>query len=225
MGNERCKYNNDDCSDFYTAKDMCRVHYKRFNKYGDALTAKGRRAPRPRVNVTCKISGCDTPAQAKQLCPRHYRLSRLLDRVKITLRCAIDDDSCSRSSNRLVKGLCLSHYYRLHGKKLARSIRVVKTEGPRVSCSVVGCGRPQYLKELCAPHYNRHRTHGSLYTATTCVIRNGECAQPATILADNYCYVHYWRKELFGSPDKHWSIDPRHLLASYKLMHNAAQDS
>ena len=50
----------------------CRLHYKRFAKYGDPLITK-----LPRREPHCSISGCDKPHAAKGYCSMHYRRLKL----------------------------------------------------------------------------------------------------------------------------------------------------
>lgn len=60
-----------DCNKKFYAKELCKSHYERLNKYGDPL---GRYVPN--AEKTCLVDGCDNPVMAKDLCNGHYARSK-----------------------------------------------------------------------------------------------------------------------------------------------------
>ena len=61
------------CKSPVIGRKMCRLHYKRWYKYGDPLKTK---KPYRHLNKICKVIGCKLPTDAKGLCQNHYALMR-----------------------------------------------------------------------------------------------------------------------------------------------------
>lgn len=61
----------DDCEKKFYAKDYCKAHYTRLQKYGDPL---GRYVPNR--ERTCEVEGCDLVVASSGLCNAHYQRQR-----------------------------------------------------------------------------------------------------------------------------------------------------
>lgn len=135
-------------------------------------------------------------------------------------KCSID--GCE--NNARAKGLCWMHYYRqIHGISDMRSgelPRKWKPNDPRYKnkgrfCSVYGCNKPFYAKDLCRNHYELQRRHGRL-------IYKRDMAKPIcsvegcneVVKVKGLCMFHYnrWRhgieltrpKGIKGKLNPHW---------------------
>ena len=102
----------DGCDSSHQSRGMCKLHYQRWLRTGDPLTARPL-GPK-RKHVVCTVEGCGLPHDAQGFCRTHYRRwKRHGDPVAPLQRtpkkaCAVD--GCGKIENAL--GLCAMHYAR-----------------------------------------------------------------------------------------------------------------
>lgn len=116
-------------------KDLCRLHYDRFNR-GDNLVTKEIRLPR--TDRDCTIDTCIKKVMSKEMCEMHYRrylrgaeLIQDKDNPEVKI-CSIEN--CENQSQK--KSFCPKHYSRylryndpLYDKKLLPSDWKITTNG------------------------------------------------------------------------------------------------
>ena len=99
-------------------KGMCRSHYARAYKYGDArLNIPIGGIPKRRGRPLCEIDGCEKDSHAQGLCSTHYaRLLRSgsVDDPLVLVGCS-SPEGCDRPHN--ARGLCTTHYSRLFKRR------------------------------------------------------------------------------------------------------------
>ena len=164
MGSNSCSI--EECERLVFARDLCRAHWYRDQRYGDPL---GGRPVHRTETPECSVEGCTSPHYAGGWCSRHWQRNRKygdplgggVDRQPRG-ECSVDD--CDRSV--LARGWCHAHYYRaqrndgdpLAGKPL-RAASSRKPEIPR-QCEVEGCESPHYARGMCMRHHGRWRDYG-----------------------------------------------------------------
>lgn len=62
----------DGCTKPVNARELCKAHYYRLNRYGDPLARRKSEPRPPRPKKTCSIDGCDLEHYGKGWCENHY---------------------------------------------------------------------------------------------------------------------------------------------------------
>jgi hypothetical protein len=110
---------------------------------------------RHRVLGSCQAKDCHTPASARNLCNKHYRIwYNSDDAASIRKTCSIDE--CNTLS--IARGLCMKHYRRQRRAGVMDNNRV-GSELPR-TCRRTGCENPHCAKGLCRKHYRTAHAAG-----------------------------------------------------------------
>jgi hypothetical protein len=73
MANRTCSI--DGCNRPYCAKGYCRLHWRRWSRYGDPLFTKRAVAVAKVDGAICPITGCERPVEKQGLCGSHYARS------------------------------------------------------------------------------------------------------------------------------------------------------
>ena len=193
-----------DCDRQQYAKDWCRPHYLRYQRYGDPEYGL------PRYEE-CTVDGCASKPYARGWCNRHYLRWRihgnpLGGRPARPDACHVD--TCSGPV--AVRGLCSRHYqrFRKHGDPLGGDPDRDRTGNgkPKGQCTVNGCEDPVKARGWCSAHYHRWQRHGNPLgggSERTPVPRSGECSIEGcnhAVQARGWCALHYQRWFSHGDP-------------------------
>lgn len=134
---------------FYRARGLCRGHYERFLRYGDAEHHTGRSIGTKTAPSQCSIDGCANDVDSKGFCKPHYDQSRrgrakvgsaIREYRPLTERSAEGEKNCRRCgewlpedsfarSSRSPDGLqqwcrsCRSEHYRSQAEKVRDRMR------------------------------------------------------------------------------------------------------
>lgn len=144
----------DGCDKPVKARGWCAAHYKAWEKYGDPLVNKARRA----VITPCGVTGCGKAAQTRGLCPPHYKaLLRHGDptiRKNNSVRKPCAAEGCENLTTRTY---CNAHEtrQRRYGDANFRPPKVGDS-----ACRVEGCGEAAAVGDLCMSHHRRKLRHG-----------------------------------------------------------------
>lgn len=189
------------CDRSVRARDLCRGHYYRLEKYGDPLGAP---APRP---TACTIEGCGKPIAGRGWCAMHWRRWRIHGDPLVTAwnqpkpGCSVE--GCSDTA--CVRGYCNKHYLRLrrHGDPLTQL-------GPspggftNKTCQEERCEKPTKALGWCAMHYRRWELYGSTELperpkAPVALCSITDCGKP--VECRGLCNKHYVRWRIHGDPE------------------------
>ena len=167
----------DECSKKHEAKGFCKVHYRSFSKYGDALHVQNQRAQSEQLRTKrekekverllqaaeakklaalaghCTVLGCNDPIKSKLLCEKHY--ARMLRKGSLDLekkRNEINVDTCLAigcDNPHLRHGFCSTHLIYIRENETPYKPKIIKL------CGVKGCDKEHMGIGLCNFHYNQ----------------------------------------------------------------------
>lgn len=99
----------------------------------------------------CVVGDCEREIKTAGMCNKHYTaLAKERASAKKRNRCA--EPGCRQEHH--LKGYCKVHYFEVWN---SREIAPVKHKLSRVQCTIDGCIRGQYGREVCRPHYDEMR--------------------------------------------------------------------
>jgi len=135
------------CEDPHSGRGFCKVHYRKWKKYGDPLHP-GRRF----VEKKCSVESCERVVALRDLCRPHYSRWRrngdvnadipIAPRVRSRDLCAYT--GCERPHH--ARGFCEGHYSRL------RLTGTSEERGGTQECSVEECRRAHVARGYCRRH-------------------------------------------------------------------------
>lgn len=194
-----------ECDRPIKGRELCRAHYLRWWRYGDALAGRG--AVKPGIDLgCCAVEGCDRPQVARRYCTGHYQ--RVLKHgvpgvAELEAKrpgALCDMEGCDRKH--YARGMCTLHYTRWfnHGNP-----ETVQQNGAWVGDAA----------GYSAVHERLVRSRGSA--------RLHACAHCGTVAYD-WAYDGMCPDELLGQRHGRWllySTDPDHYMPLCRKCHSA----
>jgi HNH endonuclease len=146
----------DTCTNSVYARDWCRKHYARFQKYDDPLGTAPSRSHAPE----CSVEDCVAAHYGKSYCAKHYhRFKKYGDPLgggperEHREGCSIE--GCQRPY--FSSGFCRRHY---HAREAPPGNGLAPNEKAPRPCSVEGCVTAHYAHGYCPKHYQRWKQYG-----------------------------------------------------------------
>lgn len=129
---------------------LCKMHYQRLRKHGDANW----QPPTPATG--CKVPGCDRPHASNGYCGTHdmrVRRTGTADDPKPFEPSECSIEGCSKVASQ--RGWCGTHYTRFRRNGSPYVVQRERNTTPPDECTIDGCSSTHHARGLCLDHYRQ----------------------------------------------------------------------